>query len=494
MRTFFWVAILIVVFIIGGLVGSWATSRSGRVNGTVPFFVATSGGTAIGSEVSFTNGFVPVVRKVLPGVVNIASSKVVKSTGSSSSPFFSDPFFRQFFGNPRQFFGPQERREHSLGSGVIVSPDGYILTNNHVVGGANEIKIFLPDKREFSGEIVGTDPKTDVAVVKISQTNLPVLTFGDSAHVQVGDFAVAVGNPFGVGETVTMGIVSATGRGGLNIETYEDFIQTDAAINPGNSGGALVNVRGELVGINTAILSGGGGGNQGIGFAIPANVARQVMDQILKQGKVIRGWMGVSIQPVTTQIANAFGMKGEARGALIASVEPGSPADRAGLKQGDIILQLNGNPVTDSRELSLKISMMSPGAKVSLKVLRNGNEMEIPATLGEMPSGEQAAKPQGGGPEAGPRLGVNVQPLTPDIARQLGLPPQTRGVVIADVQPGSPADDGGLQRGDVIQEVNRKAISSVNEFQRLVQQAGNQPVLLLINRNGNHIYLTVEPR
>src|SRR5262249_23990354 len=252
------------------------------------------------------------------------------------------------------------QREHSLGSGVIVSSDGHILTNNHVVDGATEIKVSLPDKREMNAKVVGTDPKTDVAVLKIDARELPTLPLGDSTKMRVGDCAIAVGNPFGVGETVTVGIISATGRGGLGIEDYEDFIQTDAAVNPGNSGGPLVNVNGELIGINTAILS-GGGGNEGVGFAVPINMARTVMNQILKTGKVTRGWLGVAVQPVTPSIAKAFGVSGEARGALIADISPDSPAAHAGLAKGDIIVEMNGQPVTDSRALSLKVSEMAPG-------------------------------------------------------------------------------------------------------------------------------------
>ncbi|MGP8243526.1 MAG: trypsin-like peptidase domain-containing protein [Bryobacteraceae bacterium] len=271
---------------------------------------------------------------------------------------------------------PGEEREHSLGSGVIVSADGYVLTHNHVVSGADEIQVSLSDKREFKGRVVGTDAKTDVAVVKIEGTNLPVLTLGDSSKAQVGDFALAVGNPFGIGQTVIMGIISATGRGGLGIEDYEDFLQTDAAINPGDSGGALVNVRGELVGLNTAILS-GGGGNQGVGFAVPVNVAREVMDQILKHGKVIRGSIDVLIQPVTPELAKSFGLTGEPRGALVANVAPDSPAAHAGIERGDIVLDLNGAPITDSRDLSFKVSMMAPGAPVKLRIFRNGKEQDI---------------------------------------------------------------------------------------------------------------------
>ncbi len=491
---------MLVALGMGGVAGSWATARTGRSVfgkvGPVAMFVADTQGEAISKQVGFLNGFEPVAKRVLPAVVNIASSKIVRSPDQGpSSPFFSDPFFRQFFGDEfsQQFRVPREQREHSLGSGVIVSADGDVLTNNHVVSGADEITVSLGDKREFKGRIVGTDAKTDVAVVKVEGKDLPVLTFGDSSKVQVGDFALAVGNPFGIGQTVTMGIISAIGRGGLGIEDYEDFLQTDAAINPGNSGGALVNVRGELVGINTAIIS-GGGGNQGVGFAVPVNMARAVMDQILRHGKVQRGSMGVLIQPVTPELAKSFGLAGQPRGALVANVTPGSPAERAGIKRGDVILELNGAPVSDSRDLSLKVSMMAPGTPVKVKVFRDGREQEFSLNLAEMPAKQESA---GGTPESaepGPRLGISVDQLTPQIARQLGLPAQTPGVVVTEVQPASPAEEAGLRRGDVIQEVNRKAVTSLEQFRSAVRQSGSQPVLLLIDRGGDHVFVVVAPK
>ncbi len=389
---------------------------------------------------------------------------------------------------------PPEQRERSLGSGVIVNADGYVLTNNHVVAGADDIKISLGDKREFKGRIVGTDPKTDIAVVKIEAKGLPVLILGDSSKVQVGEFALAVGNPFGIGQTLTMGIISATGRRGLDIEDYEDFIQTDAAVNPGNSGGALVNVRGELVGINTAIVSGGGGGNQGVGFAVPVNMARSVMNEISQHGKVTRGWLGVSIQPVSPEIAKAFGLAGQPRGALVADVTPHSPAERGGVSKGDIILELNGAPVSDSDELKLKISMIAPGTSVKLKLLRDHQERDVTVALGESPNKPETEVGSAGQAAPGPRLGMSVEQLTPQITRQLGLPSETTGVVVTEVTPGGPAQEGSVQRGDVIQEVDRKPVATVDQFQRAIQQAGNQPVLLLINRGGQHLYTVLPAR
>lgn len=493
--------VLLVLAACGGAVaGSWLTAKTGRgpfgAAGSVPMYVSAAGGEAIANQVSFVNGFVPVAKKVIPAVVNIASSKIIRSPNQGlQSPLFNDPFFRQFFGNDfsQSYNQPREQRQQSLGSGVIVSADGYVLTNNHVVSGASDIEVSLSDKRQFKGKIIGTDAKTDIAVVKIDDQNLPVMTLGDSSKVQVGDFSLAVGNPFGVGETVTMGIISATGRGGLGIEDYEDFIQTDAAINPGNSGGALANVRGELVGLNTAIIAGGGGGNEGVGFAVPVNMARQVMDQILKHGKVMRGSIGVLIQPVTPALAKSFGLPGQPHGALVSNVTPGSPAEHAGIQQGDIIVALNGQPVSDSRDLGLKVSMMAPGTAVKLTLFRDGKEREVSLALEEMPAAPAPAdhavvQP----PEGGPRLGISVEQVTPQIARQLHLPSQTSGAVIAAVQSTGPAAAAGLQAGDVIQEVNHKPVTSPEQFRSEVQRAGRQPLLLLIDRGGQHVFVVIQ--
>jgi serine protease Do len=488
----------LLVFVAGGLFGAelsaWKTHSAFEAGEAAPV-ISSGQGVPITGDVSFANGFMPIVKRVVPAVVNIASSKIVRSPDQGpSSPFFSDPFFKYFFGDEfsRQFQVPREQREHSLGSGVIVGPSGYVLTNDHVVDGATEIKVSLADKREFKASIVGTDPKTDIAVLKIEAKDTPVLQLGDSSKVQVGEFVLAVGDPFGVGQTVTMGIISATGRGGLGIEDYEDFIQTDAAVNPGNSGGALVNVRGELVGINTAILS-GSGGNQGVGFAIPVNMARQVMDQLVKHGKVVRGWLGVVVQPMTPTMMKVFGLSGDPRGALVSDVTPDSPAARSGLSKGDVILELNGESLTDSRTLSLKISMMSPGTLIQLKIFREGRERTFSATLGELPAKREAAK--GATTEKGAiHLGLSVEPLTPEVLRELGLPRNTAGIIVADVEPGSNAEEAGLRRGDIIQEVNRRPVTNVDQFRNAVESAGNQPTLLLINRAGGHVYVVIESK
>jgi serine protease Do len=413
----------------------------------------------------------------------------------SENPFSQDPFFRQFFGNPDDQQQPREQREHSLGSGVIVNPDGYILTNNHVVDGASDVQVTLSDKRQLKAKIVGTDPRTDIAVLKIPATSLATVTLGDSAKARVGDIVLAVGDPFGIGETVTMGIVSATGRRDLRLEGpegYEDFIQTDASINPGNSGGALVNTRGELIGINTAIISNGGGGNQGIGFAVPVNMARTVMEQILKSGKVTRGFLGVSIQEVTPDLAKAFNLP-SVEGALVGDVTPDSPGAKAGLQKGDVITALNGQKIADYHDLRLRISQTAPGTPIKMDVYRNGQKQEMTATLSEFPEKAQTAEnsPQGESPALD---GVQVENLTPDIVQQLNLPSSTHGVVITRVDPDSTAAETGLQRGDVIQEVNRKPVNNVEQFRAAVRGVSNQPLLLLINRGGSSSYVVISPK
>jgi serine protease Do len=445
---------------------------------------------------NFNEGFSAVVEPLLPAVVNISTSKVVKSSQRGENPFFSDPFFRQFFGNPGQDDQPREQREHSLGSGVIVNPDGYILTNNHVVDGASDVQVTLSDKRQMKAKIVGTDPRTDIAVLKIQGSNLATVTLGDSTKAKVGDIVLAIGDPFGIGETVTMGIVSAKGRRDLRLEGpegYEDFIQTDASINPGNSGGALVNTRGELIGINTAIISNGGGGNQGIGFAVPVNMARTVMEQILKSGKVVRGYLGVSIQEVTPDLAKAFNLP-SAEGALVGGVEADSPGAKAGLQKGDVITALNGQRVADYHDLRLRISQLAPSSTVKLEVYRNGQKQEINANLAEYPEKTQTAE---SGPQQGENQaleGVQVENLTNEIAQQLNLPSGTRGVVITRVDPDSAAAETGLQRGDIIQEVNRKAVNNVEQFRAAIRAAANQPLLLLLNRGGGTSYVVISPK
>jgi len=441
------------------------------------------------SEGPSRTGFAPIVKEVLPNVVNISSSKVVRTPNQMPEGMQTDPFFQQFFG---QGFGnrpeiPKDRREQSLGSGVIVSPEGYVLTNNHVVDGATDVKVTLSDKRELKAQVVGTDPKTDVAVLKLEGSKFPAITLGDSSKVQVGDYALAIGDPFGVGQTVTMGIVSAKGRGNLGIEDYEDFIQTDAPINPGNSGGALVNDRGQLVGINTAILSHGSGGNEGIGFAIPINLARDVMGQILDHGKVTRGYLGVVVQPITPAMAKALGQT-ELKGALVGDVSPRGPAQLSGVERGDVILEINGKVVNDSNELRNTVAMMQPGEAVQLKISRNGSTRDISVKLGELPVSKQEAQNQPEGASKDALEGVSVESLNAETAKQLELPESTKGVVVTGIDPSSPKAESGLRKGDVIQEVNHQRVHNVAEFEQAMHKSGNS-ALLLVNRGGTTLFI-----
>ena len=441
---------------------------------------------------TFSNGFASVLKPALPAVVNIHTSKIVKSKGQMM-PFFNDPMFKQFFGD--QGFGqqqqPQNEREQSLGSGVIITPDGTIVTNNHVIDGASDIEVDLSDKREFKAKLIGTDAKTDIAVLKIDATNLPTLAVGDSSKLQVGDVIFAIGDPFGIGETATMGIVSATGRGGLGIEGYEDFIQTDAAINPGNSGGAMIDLHGDLIGINTAILTGGGGGNQGVGFAIPINMARSVMDQIVGHGKVVRGYLGLYPQDVTPALARQFGLN-KPGGALVSGLKPDAPAAKAGLRDGDVILAVNGQSVESANDLRLRISQTAPGTSVKLQVSREGKIQDVNVTLGELP-GDKKAEEKPGESSSGGLEGVNVQELTPDALQELQLPAGMRGVVVTSVDPSSAAAAAGLDRGDVIQEVNHKPVHNVDEYKQAVSAAGKQSVLLLVSGPGGVTqYMVIE--
>jgi serine protease Do len=431
-----------------------------------------------------------VAAYVTPSVVNISSTKTVKQE-SPANPLFEDPFFRKFFGEPE---GPRVRKfkEQSLGSGVIVTSDGYIVTNNHVIAGAQEIKVSLANKDVYKGKIIGADPRSDIAVIKIEATGLPAVKWGDSDKLRPGEMVMAIGIPFGLAQTVTTGIISAVGRANIGITDYEDFIQTDAAINPGNSGGALVDMRGEVVGINTAIFS-QTGGYQGIGFAVPSKIAMFVMNSLIKTGKVVRGWLGVSVQDVTSELAKEFGVPfGE--GALVGEVVKGSPAEKAGIKRGDDIVKFNGQKVEDSAHLRNLAASTPPGSRIKLEIIRDKKKEEIEATVGELPKEAQAAAGGEAGAVSGALSGVAVQDLTPDMIDRLGLDKDTTGVVVMSVEQGSAADEAGLTRGDVIMSVNRKPVKNAKEYDAAVRKLGKgEPVLLLINRQGSALWMSISP-
>ena len=421
-----------------------------------------------------------VAEKAMPSVVNISLTKVSRAP---STPFFP-------------FFGPQgqeERREQGMGSGVIVSADGYVVTNNHVVSDATEIKVTTSDKREFLATVVGTDPKSDIALIKIKDnpSGLVPIAFGDSSRARLGDVVLAIGNPFGVGQTVTMGIVSAKGRADLGIVAYEDFIQTDAAINPGNSGGALINMEGKLIGINTAILS-RSGGYQGVGFAIPTNMVQPITESLKKSGKVVRGWLGVSIQDVDQEIASAMKLP-SASGVLISDIRAGTPAAKGGLKRGDVVLKVDGTPVTSTGQFRNQIAATGAGKKVALDVLRDGKPAILTLELGVMPDEASASAPGGPSvPSGGSALdGITLQNITPEARRAFGIPDDVqRGVVITQIDPKSRAARAGLRPGDVVLEVNRTAVDSIQRFNELYSKT-KDAVLLLVNRRGNNQFVVV---
>jgi serine protease Do len=463
----------------------------------------TPAATAVASPVAAlpTNGFTEVAKAVTPAVVNITTIMTEKVADGRSMPDELRDRMEEFFGGPNGPFGPRgfrgpqtpEPRGHrggGQGSGVIVSPDGYVLTNNHVIDGAREVTVTLPDKREFQGKIVGTDPKTDLAVVKIEGQNLPAVAWGDASNLQVGEYVLAVGNPFGLNSTVTLGIVSALGRGRMGITQYEDFIQTDAAINPGNSGGALVNTKGELVGINTAIFS-QSGGYQGVGFAVPTSMSKPVYESLIKTGKVVRGFLGIGIQDLNQDLAKSFGIK-DAKGAIVSDVKEDGPADQGGVKQGDVIISYQGSPVEEAVALQRMVTRTPVGTKVPVKVMRDGHEKELTITIGEQPDTIKTAKAESGEKDYA-FAGVAVQDLDKDQAKELGIKGKAQGVVVTSVEPDSGADRAGLLPGDVIREINRQPVKSVKEFEKVssaVKKGDN--VLILINRRGNALFLSAK--
>ncbi|NDY41802.1 DegQ family serine endoprotease [Dissulfurirhabdus thermomarina] len=432
-----------------------------------------------------SKAFASVVEKARPAVVFVQVEKTVERGGGFGHPmedpfgFFNDPFFRRFFG-PQFQPGPRKYRQVGQGSGFIISPDGYILTNNHVVGDADVIKVKLNDGRQFRAKRVGTDPRTDVAVIKVDARGLPVVPLGDSDALRVGEWVIAMGSPFGLVGTVTVGVVSAKGRSRIGINDYEDFIQTDAAINPGNSGGPLLNIRGEVVGMNTAIFS-RSGGYMGIGFAIPINMAKVIKDQLVKTGKVVRGWLGVVIQDVDEELARSFKLE-KVEGVLVSEVADDSPAARGGLRQGDVILRFNGKKVVDTGELRNQIALTRPGTAVTFDILRNGKHKRLRVVIGEQPT--EAAETAAGN-ELLEKLGFTPQELTPELAEQLGYR-MGQGVLVAEVAPASPAAQAGMRPGQLIEEVNHKSTPSLDAFFKALSESEKTGRVLFRIREGRY--------
>ncbi len=500
------------ILVLGALFGSAATSKGwfwGNGENKVPIYVSTD--SKVNEQVTLNGGFSPIAKAVTPAVVTINVQS--RARQSQMPPFLEQ--FRDFFERPGQPNLPEEQdedestprgrsaprsapgplRPSGVGSGIIVSPDGYILTNNHVVDDADKVTVELADRRQFEAKVIGTDAPSDVAVIKIEAANLPTVPFGDSEKVEVGDIVLAVGNPLGIGQTVTMGIISAKGRRspGGDTRSYEDFLQTDAAINRGNSGGALVNLRGELIGIPSQILS-QTGGNIGIGFAIPTKLARNVMDQLIRGGKVRRGKLGVYVRDLQPEIAKQFGFKGT-DGAFVDDVEKGEPADQAGVQPGDIITEFQGQRIKESSQLRNLASQTVPGTQVKFKVWRNNGERELTARLAEvdLAAGTPQPKPPEEG-ESGTGLlsGVQAENVSADWIRQLNLPAGTQGVVITNIEQNSLAAQAGLRRGDVIERIGQQVVTNVTEFNAAARKASGSEVLLRIRRAERGFFIVVQ--
>ncbi len=462
-------------------------------------FLSLSGNSALAQNVtiedliSASKARAAIVKKVQNAVVHIRVEKVIRGHRSMNNPYdlFNDEFFERFFPGvrpPRQ--SPPEDREFrrdGLGSGSIINQEGYILTNNHVVGDADKIIVKLNDGREMEANIIGTDPQSDIAVIKIEGSELPTLPFGDSDEIQVGESVIAIGNPFGLAQTVTFGIISAKGRSNIGITDYENFIQTDAAINPGNSGGPLINLKGEIIGVNTAIFT-RSGGYQGIGFAVPIKMARRIMEDLINKGSVSRGWLGVGIQDISGDLAKAFGLK-DTNGSLITSVMSGTPAEASGIQKGDVIVKLQGKLIRDSNQLRNEVAAAKAGSTVEVNLIRKGELKTIRVTLGERPANPIAASQR---PEAESLLGITAQELTPELAQQYSLEQET-GVVITDIETDSAADKAGLRAGLLITEVDQKVIHSLADFQQTIQEADfEEGILFLVQSNQGSRYIIVK--
>lgn len=442
--------------------------------------------------------FAGVVKKIKPSVVHIQVEKTISTAkGFHKDNFenFNDEFFERFFGpefrrqhprkSPRRF----KHKQSGQGSGFIISKDGYILTNNHVVENADTITVILADKKEYKAKVIGTDPMSDVALIKIKNgVDLPYLALGDSDKLEVGEWVIAIGNPFGLNQTVTVGVVSAKGRSRVGINEYENFIQTDAAINPGNSGGPLLNIHGEVIGINSALFS-RTGGYMGIGFAIPINMVKAIQDQLHEHGKVTRGWLGVAIQDVNEDLAQSFGLK-EARGILISEVQKDSPADKAGLKRGDVLIRLGEHVLTDVADLRNRVALMIPKTETTLHIIRDSEEKEIEVVIGERPADFNQISRRGDGKSSLDQFGLSLQELTPELAGQLGFA-EKQGVLIAGVEPGSPAAKAGLKAGLLVEEVNKQPVGSIKDLQNVLDQSKQSKRILLRVRNGNFSHYVV---
>jgi Do/DeqQ family serine protease len=497
------------VLVVGAVFGSAAATR-GWFNGggttKVPIYVSSD--SKVNEQISLNGGFAAIAKAVTPAVVTV---NISTRRSQQQTPSFIDPF-RQFFDSPDQDDERPRRRitprqpqgqgqnqgrliPSGVGSGIIVSPDGYIVTNNHVVEDADKVEVELNDNRKFTAKVVGTDEPSDVAVLKIEGSNLPTVPFGDSDKVEVGDLVLAIGNPLGIGQTVTMGIISAKSRQspGRGDKTYEDFLQTDAAINRGNSGGALVNLRGELIGVPSQILS-QSGGNIGIGFAIPTKMARNVMDQLIRNGKVRRGQLGIFVRDVDSDLARQFGFKG-ASGAFVEDIVKGAPADQAGVKPGDIVTEFQGQHIADGSQLRNAASQTAPGTTVKFKIWRDGSERELTTKLSELVADKEPAKPANNEPTVsslGVLSGVRVENINQEWAQRLSLPPSARGVVVADVDPDSNAAAARLRQGDIIESVGKQSVASVNDFNSAVQKADKNEVMLRIRRGDRGFFLVVK--
>lgn len=444
---------------------------------TVVISTLLAGGTF---AASIGPDFVELAKKLKPAVVNISTAKTIRPQRPFShrqqpgSPFGADPF-QDFFDRFFEEMPQRAYKEKSLGSGFVISDEGFILTNNHVVSGADEVKVKLSDGREFKAEIKGLDEKLDLALLKIdAKDHLPVAPLGDSDQIKVGEWVMAIGNPFGLGQTVTAGIVSATGRV-IGSGPYDDFIQTDASINPGNSGGPLINTSGEVVGINTAIVAGG----QGIGFAIPVNMAKSIIPQLKEKGKVTRGWLGVHVQQVTPELAQSFGLEGE-QGALVAEVIKDSPAEKGGLRTGDVILEFDGKRIHEMNELPRLVASTPVGKKARIKVLREGKQDEVTVAIERLKDGEgETAQPAA----AMDRLGLTVRELNQELAARMGIK-ETKGVVVAEVKPGGPAEEAGIARGDIVREINGVKVVTADAYEKVVAAVPKGGVIRLLLRRG----------